>query len=1144
MDKIKIFINKYTNQIILGLLLVLFATNLFFTINTTLSDVDHKEFVYIFSGNNNYYNGDPGSWIMYKYAYLKNAHKLRIKYDLNSNNLLNEKSKDVLFVIDSSEASLFSTCGEFNNDVTFDSNRKNFGQFQLYQNNGEEKVCILEEVYKASDALLNYETELDNKVSIVTYNDDFNVLTGLTNDMNQVNNILHNIEPSGYTDYSKALEAIDLFLQQYTPSNNRELKIILYVGNVSKGNNTNESLLYQEIKRKYPNIVINALHNVVDNEVILEKIRNISDEQYLLYASSYDNGGIVNSSYNRLAAVSPFTYNNLFRQLLFNKKYDKFEIIDTINNEHFNFTDFKIIEKNNGDVDYNDNTLTWSLDRNMLTGEFVHLEVELSVNEDALLTDNLVPVSTSTQINSMLEGIPDENVNTNLTPYVSFYNRVIYNTDSLPETCNALPIEDEIHKIGENVDTNTKVPNCDGFTFVKWIVDSDYYNTPEYYFYEEDYPNGGVNTYGLNIKSQSFHPIYLGYYDEPSTVFADYNSITINNGILVMPGFDVYLKPVFKKLSISKDFTSDVSVELKTGKEVNKIFKQAVGTNCYRYDVCTEVISFKRAEELPRKTTYSITKDLSDFKVEVWFNYDDKTIYYYSDAPIIHMNENSSNLFKDFNSLRIVSGLSDFDTSFVEDMSSMFFNTKLNSVLPLSNWDTSNVRNMSSMFEGTPFVDLTPLANWNILNVTNMSHMFDECLNINSIAALSNWNTSNVTNMSYLFRGMDSVSDISPLASWDVSKVTDMSYMFAAIKQENDDYGTVNYRRMHFDSLEALRDWDVSNVENMSHMFYNSDTFSSLEPISDWNISKVKDMSYMFYNSNLIESLEPISDWNVSNVENMSYLFYSLTKIDSIEPLQNWDVSNVKDMSNMFCLTRLVESLEPIRNWNISKVTNMSGLFSSMTSITTLEPISDWNTSSVENFSGVFSGMSGITTIEPIRNWNIIKMSSIDYIFEFCTNLSDIDALESWDILNVTSLSHVFSGCESITDFSSISNWNTSNVTNLDYLFYNCKGITNLSFLQNWNVSKVTSMNSTFKHCDNLTSLNYLQNWDVTNLKKAGETFAYIPSLTDSSAINDWNIINCTSFYRMFFNTASHPNFTKVNGTWVAGSFNPITGGN
>ena len=75
---------------------------------------------------------------------------------------------------------------------------------------------------------------------------------------------------------------------------------------------------------------------------------------------------------------------------------------------------------------------------------------------------------------------------------------------------------------------------------------------------------------------------------------------------------------------------------------------------------------------------------------------------------------------------------------------SMFdFCSKLTS-LDLSNFDTSNVTNMDSMFYYTSLTSLN-VSNFNTSNVTNMSWMF-ACTDLTSLD-LSNFDTSKVTDI-------------------------------------------------------------------------------------------------------------------------------------------------------------------------------------------------------------------------------------------------------------------------------------------------------------------------------------------------------------------------------------------------------------
>ena len=185
--------------------------------------------------------------------------------------------------------------------------------------------------------------------------------------------------------------------------------------------------------------------------------------------------------------------------------------------------------------------------------------------------------------------------------------------------------------------------------------------------------------------------------------------------------------------------------------------------------------------------------------------------------------------------------LSNFNTSNVTIMDSMFFNSQV-TTLDVSSFDTSKVISMSSMFYGT--------------KVTTLD--------------LSNFNTSNVTNMSGLFRE-SSVTALN-LTNFDTSKVTNMASMF----------GKLNLNALN------LSNFDTSNVIDMSFMFINS-KISNLN-VSSFNTSKVTNMRCMF--CSFKSATLDVSNFDTSKVTNMSDMFSSST-LNTIYVSNKFDTSSV-----------------------------------------------------------------------------------------------------------------------------------------------------------------------------------------------------------------------------------------------------------
>ncbi len=224
-----------------------------------------------------------------------------------------------------------------------------------------------------------------------------------------------------------------------------------------------------------------------------------------------------------------------------------------------------------------------------------------------------------------------------------------------------------------------------------------------------------------------------------------------------------------------------------------------------------------RSESIPdnyKNNNYIVSDNESKEPIYIW--YEENTIYLYSLAKTLFLNEDSSYMFSDlynlesidiegldtskvinmsymfnyagYNSEKIEYNLKEWNTSKVEDMSYMFYNSgrESNSInLDLSSWDTSSVINMRSMFEymgNKALLYNLNLSNWNLLKVSNMSNMFYnsgfEAKELNLI--IDNWNTENVNNISQMFYNFASSIESFKLdiSNWNLKEIENMSDLF------------------------------------------------------------------------------------------------------------------------------------------------------------------------------------------------------------------------------------------------------------------------------------------------------------------------------------------------------------------------------
>ena len=249
------------------------------------------------------------------------------------------------------------------------------------------------------------------------------------------------------------------------------------------------------------------------------------------------------------------------------------------------------------------------------------------------------------------------------------------------------------------------------------------------------------------------------------------------------------------------------------------------------------------------------------------------------------------------------------------------------------------------------------------------------------------------------------------------------------------------------------------------------------------------------------------------------------------------------DSSNMFVGLSYLADISGLSELKTDYVTNMSRMFFWSThNLTNVNALKNWNTANVEDMNALFYSWNGdISDISGLKNWNTAKVTDMSSMF-VGSGFEDVEALSNWNTSNVTNMSYMFGDGDTgsnIKKIDGITNWDVSKVANMQGMFYNCS-ITDLSAISKWNVSNVTCMDLMFLGCE-IQNLSAISNWNVSNVTSVRQMFQGNP-ITDASGINNWNIIKVTNFDWMFGSCSTHPEFTKVAGTWDDnGTFTPTT---
>ena len=356
---------------------------------------------------------------------------------------------------------------------------------------------------------------------------------------------------------------------------------------------------------------------------------------------------------------------------------------------------------------------------------------------------------------------------------------------------------------------------------------------------------------------------------------------------------------------------------------------------------------FKKSNVAPTASmnAVNIEDEESDYEIKLWLDPTDKTAYYYAETEKVYLNTNSRDMFLSGYSEQKIKNileldLSNFDTSQVTYMQSMFFGMSNLTSLNLSNFDTSNVTKMSFMFSEMSSLTTLNLSNFDTSNVTNMQYMFRDMSSLTSLN-LSSFNTSNVTDMNNMFNHVSSLTSLD-LSSFNTSNVTDMKAMFSS---------------MHSLTTLDLSSFNTSNVTDMNAMFTTSMSNLTTLNLSSFNTSKVMRMDYMFHGMSNLTTLN-LSNFHTSNVTNMYAMFRGMSNLTTLN-LSNFDTSKVTNMGEMFRDMFNLTTLN-LSNFDTSKVTNMIYMFALPNEYIPndkLEKIyvnNDFNTAKLTYFSGMF----------------------------------------------------------------------------------------------------------------------------------------------------------------------------------------------
>ena len=665
-DRLKVFVQKYTKQLLA--FSIFFVAILITFLGYSFAALTPVESIIITSENSSYVSKEEGSWQVEKSGKWINKGKARITLDVDTSLMTNNNGLDVIFVLDTSNSM-----------------------------GGNKLDRVKQDTIELLDILLS---NSKNQAALITFNSSSTILTPLTGDKELLVNEVNNLVTTGETNYYQALVNVDNILKDYQEESNREVIVLFLTDGYPTEGSPNQVTQYQYLKSEYPYITVNAVQYDM-GDYVLKPIKEISDNQFL--------------------ADMDTLYDALFDATVLPIPYEKFEIVDYIDNRYFRLDSKENITVSDGEVTLEEENgkqkITWTID-DFKSGQDAKLTMDIYLKDAYLDDDGIYTTNEKEQIITKIKN-EEENVTSTETPVLSHNYTVTYEANAPSgTTVNNLPKEAS-YFVFDTIPISTQEPTCVGYEFNGWEIVTE-----------------GVTHVG-----------------------EDY---------FIMPGEDVIIRAKWSKVGLLKSMNGVVSEQ---GDPIIKKYLPGSNEDFHNSKYQSKITSIVTKDNLEIPAVAIEHWDVSaarDGSVIAYIEDDGRGNGTYKvtiggQGGVI-ANSDSSYLFagiagKTFTSLETID-LTYFDTSRTVNMRSMFSygyydinkdnGCKLKSIIFGEHWDTSNVTNMSFMFMAqTKLVNLD-LSFFDTSKVTDMSGMFSGCLNLTSLD-FCNADFSSVTSYDSMF---------------------------------------------------------------------------------------------------------------------------------------------------------------------------------------------------------------------------------------------------------------------------------------------------------------------------------------------------------------------------------------------------------
>ncbi|BDR56858.1 BspA family leucine-rich repeat surface protein [Xylocopilactobacillus apis] len=215
--------------------------------------------------------------------------------------------------------------------------------------------------------------------------------------------------------------------------------------------------------------------------------------------------------------------------------------------------------------------------------------------------------------------------------------------------------------------------------------------------------------------------------------------------------------------------------------------------------------------------------------------------------------------------------------------------TAMTSIEGLTNLNTTNVEDYNSMFNYCKSLTSLDFSNFNTVKSIVMFRFMRHCENITSLTYGPNFITNNVQNFGGFYEGMHKMTTFD-LSHINTSSAVAMTGMFGdcpnlkTLDVSHFDTSKVSDMRYMFEFDSNLEELDLSSfsgasLTSMYYMFKDDFKLKRLKFSSSFNTSKVTTMEHAFENCRELRSLDLSTFVTNPNTTNMDNLLYGTSKL-------------------------------------------------------------------------------------------------------------------------------------------------------------------------------------------------------------------------------------------------------------------------